>query len=516
LLVALFSLAMIGGTACGDPVRVPGYEGAPIFQLRAKVPADLAQSPVFLSLQLENGDQRLWRRSEQPLTPDALGQVELPIRGAPTTGDTPVARSRGTGQSVRVAVMRISTGPTAGRPASTLHDFLVHAEAAAPDLALLEPGGPTLSVEAGYQLVRRRCLPDGTVSLDHLPLTTAVQLELDPPAGMQGYDLEVVALARCGITPGPDDRGRAVRVDYAPFEIKALAWSPGPDRRLFLMTGPAQEHIGTEILVLDAAAATGARPTSVARGRFAPWLAVRGNGTFLFTRVYGAANLLLRYQLAPLTPGAEPLPTMHPETGPSVISPDGRRIAMASGYAWAATTGVIRSLDTGEERPLPHLPVAWSPDSSSVLVTTTAAGLDGALAIVGPDGTTRPLAAAPFGHVTLAFWNDRGPHLVSVSADKGVHIVGLESREQATIVSPQDGWAEKVEVASDAGRVFVWSRRCAGFGQRVCSSRLIRFSVADRTSDTAATAGTASVYAVTGDGGRVAIAAGGEVFLKDM
>lgn len=525
----LLPLLLLAG--CGDPVRVPGYEGAPVFLLNARVPVALADKEVSFALTLVNTPGQRTTQPYLTFTPDERREVRLPLRVAATDAAPPVAQSRRDGSSHPVYVMRI-TVTSNGLSASAGHDFLVHARWGGADLALLEPGGPAISLEAGYQLVRRRCLPDGTVTLERLPPDTVVELALDSPSWPRSYRDEEEALERCGITgvPGdiahPDTRvltpkaRRFVRVDDAPFVVKAMAWSDAGDQ-LFVMTGPPEERVGTDIVVLDGTAAM-PRPTRVVRGRFEPWLSIHGRGTFLFARPYGR-GALVRYQLPASAPGAEPASTTYMELGPGVISPDGRRLAQSADFAPSRSTGgVVRSLDTGEERTLPYVPVAWSPDSSSLLVATArhdlgkdTERLEAPFAVVGPDGTARPLPPPPFDRGALAFWNDQGPSLLSFDFAAGVRSANLESQTLTTLLPPEQGRTAPHEVAVWSGGVVAWSRLCPGFSGKVCLSRLDGFAP-DGRREGVATAGASSPFAVSPDRRRVAIGEKDAVFLVDM
>lgn len=519
-------MALGAAAGCGDPVRLPGYEGAPLFVLRARVPAALAQQEVSLELTVENGRPPETLRRFPAVVPDRLGQVQLPLGRPLVVWPPPSAVSRPTDVGTTVSVCRISTAQRGGLTASSVHDFLVHSELGGRDMELLESGGPVVSLDPGYQLIRRRCLPDGSVTLERLPPDTVVDLELEAPSSPLDpvRHQEPAALARCGITGVKSDDGRVqvpggrrVEIEQYPFSIQALAWSPSG--QLFVMIGPYAQSLATEIRVLDAADLM-PRPTRVTSGRFERWLAVHGDGAFLFTRS-GAGNQLLRYQLPPPAPGAEPTSTSIDLIGPAVISPDGRRLAMATRTSPEIGDGVIRSLDTGETQQLPHRPLAWSPDSTSLLVAGGLSGgpgrerLHGPFGIVGRDGTVRAVPPLPFADQVLGFWNDRGPHLVSMDFPAGVRGVALQSGEQVTILHPEHGRSDTGEVFATTGAVFIWSMLCPGFGHQVCDTRLIRVGLADGTREVLAIAAAPSPMAASPDGRRLAIAEGGAVILLD-
>jgi hypothetical protein len=518
-LIALLTSA----AGCGDPLRGPQDIGPPLFAFQVRVPPGFAEGSSFggtISNTPPSG-------STFGLGGEARGQAgterRVVIHSHPSVEAVPTApTTRDWGAQVPLAmapIMAYDSSQTVG----ALNDFLVYAAFATDTAYPMGPSGPAFRVREGYQLVRRSCSSEG-VRFEPLPDDTVVVLEPVTPT----HDYEPVALARCGLTPPAEDRGRSVTIAmdhpgdprFVPL-AKGLAFAPHDGRVFFTLGYPDQEH-ALELDVLDAQ--TG-EVNVVERGAFVRWLSLSGDGRYLQAQRLDPRRPVVQDVRLDLT--GQPGPsTLMPYRSLPLPSPDGR---------WEATllndsrgeALILHELTTGQEVRVPAaLPLVWAPDSSGLLAgrrrTPAADDQSMDLTFVRTAGQEAPRGAlvTPYFNWAAWVWGLHGPQLLLVTRED-LRVVTIESGTTRILTAPEAPLVPqelRMVVSRNDGPAlaFLWSNRCDGLGGRQCTARLHRFDLADGSSRVVAVLRESVTAAVSPDGRRLALAAPAAIYLKDL
>ena len=418
---------------------------------------------------------------------------------------------------------------------TSLQDVLAYA--ARPGVfSPLGQGQPTVTLEAGYSVLRRTCDPVAGIRYEVRPVLEPVTLtptmSLPPvsvPLGSEdAVGVEHRLVTTCGLAPPEGVAGTRVSIDRA----DALIWPTAED---IVYVTPRDSRSRT---ALRAVGVTTGITRDIAEDDFGDPLV--GGGTLVIWNgrtkevLHGQKDASGSWTLAPV-----PVPY----GWPLLPSPDGARVAYRvteSGQDRAA----VFELGSGQARVLgPGTPVAWSPDARSIVTRQGSYPRmsfgpeppkpNVALVLRNLDGAEDPLPV-PAGLPTRLVWTAAGPaqlvgalpwNLEDLAANSGAPVrlcclgLGLHDPRTGaarTILDGTQGIALEHQSVTAADTLLVWLRRCYGLGDTYCRYDLHQIRLSDGQAQVIASANTPAPLALSPDGRRVAMANARGIFVLHL
>jgi hypothetical protein len=227
--------------------------------------------------------------------------------------------------------------------------------------------------------------------------------------------------------------------------------------------------------------------------------------------------------------------TVSPDRFDHAVSPDGRWITFLeytpeSGGGDTRPALWIEDTDTGAARLWDKGFSSWTPASQLMMIENpTETGAYSYVVIISPaDG--QEVARFPFVGVHRVFWSDGIPYSIAspivwgpvASESKfigngrefGVSGKGPGAGDAIEVLDQSAG---SVEVAARSeGAAFLWTRRCLGLFETVCTYELHRVAIPTLEDRIVAVSASAAPVAVSPRGDRIAIAAQDGVFIRSL
>jgi hypothetical protein len=493
------------------------------------------------------------------------------------SGGTPAACSNDSPPALRFFVPRVVFGTSRGTQADGIWVARDQHLAYAGGESTFSPFGATLApvrLPAGYSLLRRTCQAPQTVSAEpvdqlvefrHLTGTAGRSTaHRDPRAELEQQERSF--LESCGVRAPREDLGARVSLDWA----TRLAWSPDGGT-LYYLVASRERHIVPTHDLRSTPVASGP-PVELVTDISGKALEAPGSGDVYVQTIEGSG---LRGHLSGAERKFEPVPgtTVSPDgawivfndqeprlfvlevqTGVTHLvdlgfggawSPDSRHLAYTQTSPMPSRSQSVGVWSTETRSTIALLPgsggrTTWLPDGrlltsiDSSLVTLFSADLNARLELrfppaPGPGG--QGFLAPLFAHIWVgdrlvrvaAFepWNVAEVQVKFGVTSLGGTVVGLAMQEPNTntieMMLPPDTLPIEVQpVGGTRNAVLVWSRKCLGLYETVCSFRLHQFSLPDGQERIVATSDEPVVMALSPDHRKVAISNSRGIFIKDL
>lgn len=423
-------------------------------------------------------------------------------------------------------------------PAWISHDTIIAYADEPVSFTLFGPDDQQIVLPAGYSLLRRVCgaldqpwqlgvaAPDEPVDFyppDVSP-NPAVPLALGPRLEQRERSL----LAGCGLASPPLDQGVRVGFDRG----VSLAFSPDGQTLFYVMPiDPSDPAQAAPLRSIDLTTGV-TRERAIIPG--AKGVQVSGSND-----IYVSTSTTF-HALAPRLDGSEQ-PTQLPISPPCLVSPDGKWISYVD-WTSARETGPVEMVwDVAAGQP--HVVqqgygVSWTP--ASLLV-------DGLAVFAPSDGhlvTQFTSLTANTGQLEGMFWGAEGPALLTApihwtpqqpasrpilaseagdpDKDFGLTVEELATHTVSNVLDARAGIVTLADVATDgSGVALVWTRRCLGLFETVCSFSLHELSLPAQPGSpvhdqVVAVSDSAAPVAISTSGHRFAIAARDGIYVRDL
>jgi WD40-like Beta Propeller Repeat len=544
--------------ACGEPLRDSDYEGTPAVRMRlGSLPESVeAGAHGYVLWMRWNG---VVRRHDGIQSRTHNGIVERSTHAYFSRERiVHVPRSQFIVESPEIQFFRVTVSDDLNghawpstTVAATFQYLLVHVrDDHGPHAPLpLYFGGRRTDTKlpVGYHLVRRSCSPTAPFQVEVVPPDTLVTLDAFTPTSEADsrVQFEERILTPCGILPTPASQGTLV----SDLAANSLALGPAGDA-VYLLRLPTMLPTPSAPR-LDFWSPASGGGTTVAFGGFTGGLQVARDGR-VFVDVLEDASPKTA-EITPPAMGQSWRKRTLPVAAGALLSPDGRRLAFASG-APNMEEVAIYDVDTGAQMRLGRgTPRAWSPSGEHLLVGSPGDGDQHS--IVDMQGAVRELPRLVSGFAArerfdrkYAWSPSEGPLLVerrgnvpldqldsfphtplpagvpAPAYDQAVRlnlagqlgVTALETGADRPLLTSEDGpISESWVLSPDGSRLFAFNLNCAGFAVEYCGADLHRVNISDGARAHVARLPQAGTLAPSHDGRRVAVAGSKEVFLLE-
>jgi hypothetical protein len=430
----------------------------------------------------------------------------------------------------------VVVGTVVGAPE---HVFIVNTRPVA-EFQPSGPSGPAIpNLAPGFHVYRRSCTSGEGNRLHEDVLSP--KLSYDGAAAAQQVAGVDPILEACGLyVPPTFDLGAKVasipiRDDGTERSLATdMAWAPTSDS-LYLLAGELAAYNDVpndDVQILHYDLATRLLTRAGLGGYLAPLEVATGGTSLLVNTRWDRIRLPLQGSAVaaqgPLLPGID---SASGRTPMGILSPDGNTLAIEA--LDNDGKNVVRLIDVASgsisrAKLAEGAPLAWDPSGTRLLVLADAFGAGFGVVSVA-DGTGAALPVDPTAPSVwdyfypwlpardIAFWSAGGPKVL-IQGEQGAQIYDFQTFKTTRLVEPNlvAPPSAPVDVVIATEQVFAWSMFCQGPGETSCTSELRRLDLATGAIDVVARADGALLFAVSPDGGKLALAYKDGLYLKTL